>query len=727
MHSVWEVGGSHGRPGWRSPTRRRSGASGPRLATGRPRGRGRRGHPAGVRRRTGFASTAGAGDRRRDRGASRRRAGGPLGGKLYPPRYDTLDYDLNQLVARHEGRDAAPGTPATVAGRVFNVVVSVDPAHVHGVASYLREQGAGVAEPRPGAEYLSAAVPLSALADLADRPGVQMVMAESPIQRFDGGIAPHGADFWHDPGWYGGNGNDSDATNDGSNVKIGIIDTGFVGYQSGLFDLVDPNTPRRDPPFLPTPTEIYCIVEGDTPGIYVVLTDIQDCETSLALTFNYDFHGTWVTELVYDIAPGADYYLARVDLPSHFQEAMTWLIAKDVDVISTSLGRAWEGPGDGTSPYGNSWLSQVNRAVDAGIFVAVAGGNGGAGSWYGTFRDSDSDSDNVMEWDDDGDECHRVSFSRLTFYRIRLRWEDDWNGADDDLDIYLRGITSTGTSTSTTHYMSEETQNGAAQQDPYEQISLILGSTDPRPTSYCLVIERESGAAPNWVQLVIEAEGSDPGMEHVTEGYSITSPGETTKAGVLTVGAASVLTTSTIESYSARGPLPAASTVIKPDIVGVDNVRLSTFGNTAAEGTSIATPHVAGLAALVTWTWERSMSRGGPWEPVTGAILDSTETSVYTPVTGDCRLLPARDRRVHRPSQPPGQEPRRRVEQLGARGLARQQPAGVHGDEPDPQHRRERTGERPGRRPRHGHRSRRQHGEVRVRSGRSGRFGPVHD
>ena len=60
-----------------------------------------------------------------------------------------------------------------------------------------------------------------------------------------------------------------------------------------------------------------------------------------------------------------------------------------------------------------------------------------------------------------------------------------------------------------------------------------------------------------------------------------------------------VLTTSTIESYSACGPLPAASTVIKPDIVGVDNVRLSTFGNTAAEGTSIATPHVAGLAALV--------------------------------------------------------------------------------------------------------------------------------
>ena len=107
----------------------------------------------------------------------------PLGGKLYPPRYDTLDYKLNQLVARHEGRDAAPGTPATVAGSVIDVVVRLDPAYAQEVATYLREQGVGVAEPRPGAESLAAAVPLAALADLAGRPGVHLVMAEPSIQR----------------------------------------------------------------------------------------------------------------------------------------------------------------------------------------------------------------------------------------------------------------------------------------------------------------------------------------------------------------------------------------------------------------------------------------------------------------------------------------------------------------------------------------------------------------
>ena len=155
-------------------------------------------------------------------------------GKLYPPRYDTLDYQLNQLVALHEGRAAAPGTHATVAGSFINVVVRLDPAHAPEVESYLREQGSHMAESRPGGEYLSAAVPLSALATLAGRPGVHLVMAEPPIQRLSDGIAPHGADFWQAAGWYGGNGNDADDTNDHANIRIGIIDTGFVGYSQSV-------------------------------------------------------------------------------------------------------------------------------------------------------------------------------------------------------------------------------------------------------------------------------------------------------------------------------------------------------------------------------------------------------------------------------------------------------------------------------------------------------------
>ena len=509
----------------------------------------------------------------------------PLGGKRYPPRYDTLDYELNQLVARYEGRDAAPGTPAMDGDARVAILVLLAPARAGDVAAYLRENGVALPAPATGADYLAAAVPLSALADLAGRPGVHLVMAEPSIQRYDAGVAPHGADFWHDPGWDGGNGNDDDDTNDGSNVKIGILDTGFIAYDNG-------RPPFASPRYLPDPKGVLCFIQ-DSPNVYITTDSITRC--SLINFFAGDEHGSLVTQLVYDIAPGADYYLARIALASQFEQAITWFIDQGVDVISTSLGKRWEGPGDGTSPYSNTWISQVARAVDAGIFVAVASGNSDTSSWFGTFRDSDND--DIMEWNESGDECNMAQFEPSTSYNIRVRWEDTWNGASDDLDISLRR----GLSGGTTDYMSENVQDGEARQDPIENISL----KPDEGVSYCLVIEQQSGATPDWVQVIIESEATEPEMEHWTRGYSLGSPAETTSPGAVTVGAAPVDNTTTIQDTGGRGPLPA-SDVVKPDVVGVDKIPLrglysaiSPGGTYIREGTSLATPHVAALAALV--------------------------------------------------------------------------------------------------------------------------------
>ena len=77
---------------------------------------------------------------------------------------------------------------------------------------------------------------------------------------------------------------------------------------------------------------------------------------------------------------------------------------------------------------------------------------------------------------------------------------------------------------------------------------------------------------------------------------SITNPAESANPGMLTVGAAHWNNVSSIESFSSRGPTPDGR--IKPDLVGAD------CGQTAARsslfcGTSQASPHVAGMAALV--------------------------------------------------------------------------------------------------------------------------------
>ena len=314
-----------------------------------------------------------------------------------------------------------------------------------------------------------------------------------------------------------------------------------------------------------------------------------------------DEHGTFATQLAYDIAPGADYYLARIRIPAQFKEAITWFIDQGVDVISTSLGTSWEGPGDGESPYMDAWISQVDRAVEAGIFVAVASGNSDTTSWFGTFRDSDSD--NVMEWNDSGDECNELQVTSGVF-DIRVRWEDSWNGANDDLDIYLRQKPPAAQDpvSGSNVAMREGAQSGQPGHNPFENI-LVTQSSRLQGT-YCLVIERESGVTPEWVQVIIKAPGDAVrSMEHWVRGYSLGSPAETTSPGAVTVGAAPANNTTTIQSTSGRGPLPASSkrtTVVKPDVVGVDRVPVVDFRGATQnrEGTSLATPHVAGLAAL---------------------------------------------------------------------------------------------------------------------------------
>ena len=488
----------------------------------------------------------------------------PLGGKRYPPRYDTLDYELNQLVARYEGRDAAPGTPAMDGDARVAILVLLAPARAGDVAAYLRENGVALPTPATSADSLAVTAPIALLPGLAEHPGVQRVMVDPPVQRLNQGIAPHGADFWHDPGWKG------------SGVKVGILDSGFHGYSRA-----DTNG------WVPTPDAVRCFTRSDTNATEYVST-VSECETesiftSGFLTFN-DNHGTATTELTYDIAPEATYYLARIERGSQAVAAMNWLVNQGVDVVNVSLGTRWEGPGDGTTPYSRTFLKAVDAAVTGGAFVAIGSGNSNYSSWFGPFRDSDGD--NVMGWDDDEDECNQVSLSSFGSYVFRVRWEGGWGASDRDLDVYLKQGT-------TIVDQSEAAQSGGAGHNPYEQFTadIFIGN------DYCLVIEQDSGSDPRWVQVLIE-EVLFPvtAMEHRTGGYAITSPGETANPGALTVGATGYRNLKTVQSYSSRGPTPDGR--IKPDIVGVDAVRSDVY-RAAATGTSFAAPHVTGLAALV--------------------------------------------------------------------------------------------------------------------------------
>jgi subtilisin family serine protease len=98
------------------------------------------------------------------------------------------------------------------------------------------------------------------------------------------------------------------------------------------------------------------------------------------------------------------------------------------------------------------------------------------------------------------------------------------------------------------------------------------------------------------VLSVVAAGNEGPGA------HTLGSPSDARLA--LTVGAMAAANWSSgpIDSYSSRGPVKATAFLpeaIKPEIVGPSYVDTKSYGNSAFNGTSSATPHIAAAAALL--------------------------------------------------------------------------------------------------------------------------------
>ena len=479
-----------------------------------------------------------------------------LGRKLSPARYQNLDYALNETV-RKTGAGSVPrgsdgAQPRAGGGESVAVAITVDAGHAQDVLTFLQNNGASAEAAGDGDATLLAYVPVTLLPRLAQQPGVIFVRTEEPGEPAGGpGATAHGAKHWNASGF------------EGQGVKIGIMDFGFAGYHSFRFGTV-----------LPEPAGVLCFSD------FAQYHTLTECEGASGT----NDHGTIVTEMAYDVAPQATYYLAQVDSAYfQFRVAVDWFIEQDVDVINFSGTFGWDGPGDGTSPYTYSPLRAIDKAVQNGIVVTVAAGNYGPTSWFGTFKDPDDD--DVLDFVD-SDECNFMHGTNSgPGARVEVRWEDDWSGPNTDLDIYVRTV-----SDGTIVAGSEDTQSGQSHQEPTEFISY----TAPSGTgSLCLSIEHKTGDAPDWVQMI---DLRSLGIERSTLSHAIRNPAETVNAGALSVGMAPHDDTDTIRVYSSRGPLPNGT--VKPDIVGAAGVR-SEIDRDEAWGTSFAAPHLAGLAALV--------------------------------------------------------------------------------------------------------------------------------
>jgi subtilisin family serine protease len=298
-------------------------------------------------------------------------------------------------------------------------------------------------------------------------------------------------------------------------------------------------------------------------------------------------HGTACAEIIYDIAPDAQFFLTQPRTEVELGNAVNWCISQGVNVISYSMG--WHitaGPLDGTGVINGI----VNNAVNYGIAWVNSAGNYAKAHWGGDF------------YDPDGDGFHNFSGSvEVNGFEtwgesviIGMIWDDPWGFSNNDYDLYVYRL-----DTLTIVALSVDPQDG--DDDPIEYIKFIPIQSVP----YAFVIKKYRGLPKN-IHVNFLTKNA---LDYQVPATSILIPAD--NPNVITVGAVAWNTPSVIENFSSQGPTTDGR--IKPDLVAPDSVSTESYGATPFSGTSASCPHVAGACALVKQaypSWSPSQIKG---------------------------------------------------------------------------------------------------------------------
>jgi len=448
---------------------------------------------------------------------------------------------LSQL-AQDRGITLAEGDSITVIVEpVSGRVSSIDKAAVAALGGVVEATSKSLMRVR---------VPINRLETMADQVNgiafIRLPYQPRPLVVTSQGVALTGADDFHTAGYYG------------QGTKVAIIDLGFIdltaAQAAGELDNV--------------------LYTHDYTG--------GGLET-------YTNHGTGVAEVVADMAPQASLYLLMISDSVDLQNATDYCITNGIDIINHSVGWFNTNFYDGTGTVAGI----ANTARDNNIlWVNAAGNDGDDGHWQGFFNDGDDDGFHEFAGSDEGNRIYIPSTDSIHVY---LTW-DDWSTSDQDYDLHLYNSNGDLVATST------RWQNGF--QPPTE--SLYYAPESDAQYSYIdglydiAIVKRDATGPMEMEFFTFRGSGGSPNLEHHVPESSIITPANSAK--VLTAGAIYRVnwTTGPQESFSSQGPSNAskyAASITKPDICGPDGVSNYTYGSFL--GTSAASPHVAGAAALL--------------------------------------------------------------------------------------------------------------------------------
>jgi subtilisin family serine protease len=434
-------------------------------------------------------------------------------------------------------------TPSGGAGPMISVVVeAADSATARAAV-----EGVGGVVSIELTTLVQADVPVDALGRLADARGVQFV--REPLVASEAvnseGVATTGANVWQNQGWVG------------TNTKVAIVDSGFAGYAAKLG------------------TELPASVE----------TDFSRC-----LNPNATEHGTAVAETVHDMAPNAALRLVCIQTDVDFVAALPTLAGAGVKVVNGSIGWTLTGRGDG-SGGADTPAGAVAALRRQGILYVAAAGNYGR-RHYDVPALGDGDLDGFGDFVDiSPDDTVGFVVGGNATASVSLRW-DGWPTTRQDFDLYVVGNACTPALVGS----SELDQSGAP--SPLRPVEFVqFTNCSASPQVFEVYINRYSGSGTPRLDLFFDGGILD--VQYFSDS-SLAEPA--TSPSALTVGATCYLN-GAIESYSSRGPTIDGR--IKPDLSGPDATSNSVYGASSGtcaagfRGTSAATPHVAGAAALL--------------------------------------------------------------------------------------------------------------------------------
>lgn len=332
------------------------------------------------------------------------------------------------------------------------------------------------------------------------------------------------------------------AGSDGSGVKVAVIDYGFGGL-------------------------LGAVTAGALPN------SIDTIATNSSPVTGGSVHGTACLEAVFDNAPGAELYAARVSGPVTFGKAIDSLIARGVDIISISLGPHNEGWDDDSGPF----CAAVTTACNAGILVFISAGNEANRHWQGNFQD-DGNGDHA--WDGISDTSNDIVVDQGERIRVWLQWDSDPPSDPYNLEL-----------------LNPLGQLAASSSSSSQFESLDLTSTFVDSSVYSIVVKANGAFRPEF-EIFIDRIN----LEFAVAASSIESPGNTTHPNAITVGAVdqSVYTSApgsnVIAGYSSLGPTNSGN--MAPDIAAVTGITTFSY-TTPFTGTSSSTPNAAGAAAVL--------------------------------------------------------------------------------------------------------------------------------